>query len=152
MTKASSSWPFVPTDGARKRHIAQSGLQTRIATMFTSSRLRRSPTACGTTLCSLALTQRTPRGWKAAKACSTASGTRLVAEELKTSARISIERPIAPNGAEWRITERGATLQTIADLLSEANAVFETALGECPAPRLVGPTGRWRPRFSHSPA
>lgn len=78
--------------------------------------------------------------------------TRLVAEELKTSARISIERPIAPNGAEWRITERGATLQTIADLLSEANAVFETALGECPAPRLVGPTGRWRPRFSHSPA
>lgn len=54
----------------------------------------------------------------------------LVVEELNANARIATERPTDPYGAEWRITERGAVLHVIADLLSEAIGSFEIALND----------------------
>lgn len=54
----------------------------------------------------------------------------LVVEELNANATIATERPTDPYGAEWRITERGAVLHVIADLLSEAIGSFEIALND----------------------
>lgn len=54
----------------------------------------------------------------------------LIVEELAANAKFATERRPDPYGAEWKITSRGAVLQVIADLLSEAIREFEDALAK----------------------
>jgi hypothetical protein len=55
---------------------------------------------------------------------------RVEAERLEGEAIHARQRPIDPYGLRWRTTRYGATLETIACLLSTAIKIFEACLNE----------------------
>ena len=55
---------------------------------------------------------------------------RVKVERLKGEAAYACHRPIDPYGLRWRTTQNGATLETIARLLSSAIESFECHLDE----------------------